>query len=343
MSRSAHKCTKAPNDFAQTISDHFEISIASPCSDLCSSWTAFASFSGAFDPTNLVVPRPAMGKSAMKSMKAKAMKSGGKPMKVVKPSKPTKAMKAMKKSAKADQKDLDTKIEQFLKEASAMQASSSGDVDLQKLPWKKYFDASQMSALWNRLHNKIQTQGSVEAKNAWGQINTLSSREGKGMKKRNVLWLSLKYPDDWANRTVRYVQTVVRTESSTATESPKTRGELNQLHGETEAADLINKGFFEQINIKGVPHFVKVGFKKTLSMSRNTEEQMELQKSVDSQEIKALEDKFVEYKCGLDLEWSTSWGAKASASGGGGSAGDKKALGSINTVFERFSNVALTS
>ena len=62
----------------------------------------------------------------MKSSKPKAMKVQPKAMKT------TKATKAMKstKSAKADQKELDNKIESFLKEAAAVQASSSGDVDL---------------------------------------------------------------------------------------------------------------------------------------------------------------------------------------------------------------------
>lgn len=79
-------------------------------------------------------------------------------------------MKAIKSaiSAKADQKELNDKIDMFLKEAAAVQASSSGDVDLQKLPWKKYFTANQMSALWNRLRSNIQTTGLVSAKNAWG-------------------------------------------------------------------------------------------------------------------------------------------------------------------------------
>ena len=258
----------------------------------------------------------------MKSSKPKAMKVQPKAMKT------TKATKAMKstKSAKADQKELDNKIESFLKEAAAVQASSSGDVDLLKLPWKKYFTPNQMSALWNRLHNKIQTTGSVEAKNAWGQINTISAREGKGLKKRSVLWLSLKYPDDWANRTVHYVQTVVKSETNTVQETPKTRGELNQIHGETEATELINKGFFEQVMVKGVPHYVKVDFTKQVGITKQNKESMGLQRSVASDEIKSLEEKFDQYKVSLDLGWTSSWGG-TKASGMGGS-GEKKALGS---------------
>ena len=80
-----------------------------------------------------------------------------KSMKVPKasPSKPSKSMKVAPKSmkkkkgqaSKSDQKELDTKIEAFLKEASTAQSSSTGELDVMKLPWKKYFNASQMSAL----------------------------------------------------------------------------------------------------------------------------------------------------------------------------------------------------
>ena len=126
---------------------------------------------------------------------------------------------------------------------------------------------------------------------------------------------------------------MVKTESCGTSETPRTRGELEQLHGVAEAADLIQKGFFDKIMIKGVEHFVKIGFEKKQSLAKNVEESMALAKSVGSDEITSLESGFESFQCALDLDWKSGWkDGKPSSSGSGkdfdlpsGSASDSKA------------------
>ena len=100
---------------------------------------------------------------------------------------------------------------------------------------------------------------------------------------------------------------VTKTESCGTSETPRTRGELEQLHGVAETAELLQKGFFDKIMIKGVEHFVKIGFEKKQSLSKSVHEEMELKKSVGSDEISQLESGFESFQCALDLDWKSGW------------------------------------
>ena len=106
---------------------------------------------------------------------------------------------------------------------------------------------------------------------------------------------------------------VSRSESTASTEIPRTRGELEKLHGENEAAELIAKNFFEKITIKGVDHYIKQGYERRQAMSKTIDESMHLSKSAAAEEVTALESAFDSYKCALDLDFKTAW--KPSSSG----------------------------
>ncbi|CAK9096361.1 unnamed protein product [Durusdinium trenchii] len=77
--------------------------------------------------------------------------------------------------------------------------------------------------------------------------------------------------------------------------------------------------------VKGVPHFLKVGFTKSVGISKLTKESMGLAKSVGQDECKSLEEKFEQYKTSIDLAWTSNWGG-TKGSAGVGSSGDKKAV-----------------
>ena len=108
---------------------------------------------------------------------------------------------------------------------------------------------------------------------------------------------------------------VSRAESSASTEVPKTKGELEKIHGESETADLLARGFFEKIVIKGVDHYIKQAYEKRQTMSKTTEETMHLQKSVAAEEVATLEGSFDSWKCSLDLDFKTSWKGSSNSSG----------------------------
>lgn len=91
--------------------------------------------------------------------------------------------------------------------------------------------------------------------------------------------------------------------------------------------------------MKGVPHFLKVGFTKSVGISKLTKESMGLAKSVGQDECKSLEEKFEQYKTSIDLAWTSNWGG-TKGSAGVGSSGDKKALGSKTYLFHVFLDVS---
>ena len=174
-----------------------------------------------------------------------------------------------------------------------------------ELPWSTYFQPGEMSALWARLANKM-SAADPGCKAAWGALNKLPMREGKQGKKRTVLWLALKYPGDWATRSTTFIQKVVRMESTSAKEVPKTKGELIQIHGLEETEELLKQGFFEMVQVRGVPHYVKVSFERENKIEKHNEESMSLTKLVGKDEVEALESSFENYKLAIDTNWTSS-------------------------------------
>ena len=114
-----------------------------------------------------------------------------------------------KKGKQPEDASLDQQIELFLKEAEEVKTTDADQIA--HLPWSKHFSPSQMSALWGRLHSKMQGQASGDTKDGWNVLGGLPSGQGKQLKKRVVLWLSLRYPQDWHSRTATFLQKVSTT------------------------------------------------------------------------------------------------------------------------------------
>ena len=207
--------------------------------------------------------------------------------------KPAMMKRTSAKTAKMDMAALDQHILQFVEKAKEVGGDSA---DPAALPWKDYFSPSQMSALWNRLSSKITASGDTTLKGGWANLGQQGQRQGKTTQKRTVLWLKLAYPADWQSRTASYIQTISKSETSAVQEMPKTRGELYQIHGETEACDLITNGFFEEVMIRNVPHFVKVQFNKTTAVTKSQTESITMNKTIGQNELLELEASFESFK-----------------------------------------------
>ena len=219
---------------------------------------------------------------------------------------------------------LDDKIKAFFEDEEVKNIGDDTD-SIATLPWGQYFNGGDMSALWSRLQGKMQAADPDTKKN-WGSLGALPMREGKQAKKRTVLWLALKYPRDWASRSTSYMQRLLRTETTAAKEIPKTKGELIQIHGVDETEELIRKGFFQEVQIKGVQHYVKISFERENRMEKQHEESMSLSKSIASEEIHELESAFEQYKLGLDLGWTSSGGWSGTSNKSLGHGGSQGAL-----------------
>ena len=230
-------------------------------------------------------------------------------------------------------KKLDEKIKAFLAEAQAQGLGDSAD-QVAAMPWQKHFTNAEMSALWARLATKMNA-ADPDTRGAWGALNGLPMREGKSGKKRTVLWLALKYPGDWASRSTTFLQRVLRSEATTAKEAPKTKGELIQIHGLDETEDLIKRGFFESVMVRGVQHYVKVSFERENRIEKQNEESMKLTKTVGSDEVHALENAFEQFKLGMDVNWTSSGWSGGSSKGGnshGGGSGPPALAGAGASV-----------
>ena len=91
---------------------------------------------------------------------------------------------------------------------------------------------------------------------------------------------------DWQQRSLTVLQSIVKAESSSIEEIPRTLGELQVLHGPDEAAELISKGWFDKVEIRGITHYIKTQFAKATSVSKKTEETMTMKKVADRQDMK---------------------------------------------------------
>jgi len=256
------------------------------------------------------------------------------------PKKAVKGKIAKRPAAAKDALSLDSRIQLFLDESKTEMEKPGANID--KLPWKKYFDGNQMSALWNRLTSKISADGNDSLKEGWSKVCGTGMRQGKTTAKRNILFLRLKYPDDWQSRAVQFVQKLTKTDTSKVLEAPKTRGELICIHGETEAMELIARGFFEEVDIRGVKHYVKCSFSKETAITKSTEESMALNKSVAASEISELEQVFESFKSGLDLGWATTWGKGMAIKGSGASSSGGAGEASLVVCKHRWSVASLS-
>eukprot|EP00974_Lingulodinium_polyedra_P036612 3510226-Lingulodinium_polyedra.AAC.1 len=153
-------------------------------------------------------------------------------------------------------------------------------------------------------------------------------RTGKTVQKRNILWLKLRYPEDWLNRTAQYIQTITRTDTASVDERPMTRGQLEQIHGVTETQELLERGFWQETMIKGIKHYIKCDFTKTTSVSKASAESVTLNKSVAKDELHQLEDAFQQFKATVDTDWKGT-GAWPGTSAGGKSLGTHASSSSL--------------
>ena len=157
---------------------------------------------------------------------------------------------ALSVSSEKVNEDLNKAIETFQLKVKEMALTKP---DLSVL--KGHFSGPQMSALWMRLQG-VRCKQDMSVTKAWSMICGLKT--GASLAKREVLWEFLTAPPrSWINRLLSVTETLSKSESDTNRCIPMTRGEIERLHGESEAADLIERGWFDTQEQNGVTLYIK--------------------------------------------------------------------------------------
>eukprot|EP00959_Pyramimonas_sp_CCMP1952_P110984 2321855-Pyramimonas_sp.AAC.1 len=96
---------------------------------------------------------------------------------------------------------------------------------------------------WQKL-KAARGKQNMSVQEAWDQISGLKAGKGKTEMKNNTLFLFLKGDPKWAERLESQVQTISRADTTQVKRQQYSRGELEQIHGVSEAQDFIDKGKF---------------------------------------------------------------------------------------------------
>ena len=156
---------------------------------------------------------------------------------------------------------------------------------------KNYFTDGEMSALWSRLNTSIKSAGK-ECAEMWDKLKNMPQRSGKNAAKQKVLMLKLTKPDVWKEMMQSEIKEFVRVDKLETQEVPKSKGELEMIHGKEEAHELINKGWFNTVTIKGVTHYIKRTATKTQGTELRHTRKGEKRSSVDEDATQMMDSEF---------------------------------------------------
>ena len=165
---------------------------------------------------------------------------------------------------------LDKKIQESKQKVKKMGDATGEPAKLALL--KSHFEPGEMGALWGRL-KAARKKEDMSISEAWSTICSLPS--GIAVAKNKVLLdLICKPPGTWASNLLKHREVVKRVEKGEIKKTEYTRGELEVLHGQQEAEELINKGkFVRALDDDGDEVFTK----KTRSHVSQAERSQELQ------------------------------------------------------------------
>ena len=161
---------------------------------------------------------------------------------------------------------LDRNIEEFKAKVSRM-SDATGDAPKLAL-LKAHFSSGEMGSLWGRL-KLARKKSDMSIAEAWSTLCAMPS--GSAAAKNKVLLdLVCKPPGVWQQALLQHKDVISRTESGQVQKRKFSRGELEQLHGEREASDMINKGkWVKSLDDDGDEVFTKAVRTSTSSASRS--------------------------------------------------------------------------
>lgn len=183
----------------------------------------------AADPVD---PEPVMKKPAAAKAAAAAADGEMKP-------RPECVAELKKIEADPTVKPLDKKLARF----RACADPNADGTELFKL-LKKFFEPSEMSALWGRFGTLVNGQ-SPETQQAWHKICNMDWRSGKQEAKGKILAMQVVNPSKWKDFLVHESNTLTRKVTKEVKKKRYYRGELLQLHGQEEFESFVEKGKFE--------------------------------------------------------------------------------------------------
>ena len=156
---------------------------------------------------------------------------------------------------------------------------------------KNYFTDGEMSALWSRLNTSIKSAGKGCAE-MWLKLKDKPQRSRKNAAKQNALMLKLTKPDVWKEMMQSEIREFIRVDKLETQEVPKSKGELEMIHGKEEAHELINKGWFNTVTIKGVTHYIKRTATNTQGTELRHTKKGEQRSSVDEDATQMMDSEF---------------------------------------------------
>ena len=156
---------------------------------------------------------------------------------------------------------------------------------------KNYFTDGEISPLWCRLNTSIKSAGKGCAE-MWDKLKNMPHRSGKNAAKQNALMFKLTKPDVWKEMMQSDIREFIRVDKLETQEVPKSKGEMEMIHGKEEAHELINKGWFNTVTIKGVTHYIKRTATKTQGTELRHTKKGEQRSSVDEDATQMMDSEF---------------------------------------------------
>ena len=133
---------------------------------------------------------------------------------------------------------LDLKIEQFKKKVGKMSDLTGDGPKLSML--KDHFSAADMGALWGRL-KAARKREDMSISEAWSSLCAM--RSGAQKEKNKVLLdMIVLPPGQWVQQLLHHHDEIVSSKTGQLVQREFTRGELEMIHGEREASEMIAKG-----------------------------------------------------------------------------------------------------
>eukprot|EP00928_Gymnodinium_smaydae_P061157 TRINITY_DN45311_c0_g1_i1.p1 TRINITY_DN45311_c0_g1~~TRINITY_DN45311_c0_g1_i1.p1 ORF type:complete len:372 (+),score=86.05 TRINITY_DN45311_c0_g1_i1:70-1185(+) len=204
---------------------------------------------------------PGAAKTSMKAMKREGRKAKADNAEDGEEYDPIPSIKCQEAFLKWNPKPVAKKVTEFKEQA----ANAGWDVDKVKKHLRTHFSQAELSQMYGQLARATDNDKSVQ-----DAVKKNTEIKGKHEGKRETLALSILHPDAWKTMLVSKTVELINSNSKSKERRPYTRGELEQIHGVSEATRLIEKGkFTKDEDSDGDSVYIKTVKTETVTKKKN--------------------------------------------------------------------------
>ena len=131
--------------------------------------------------------------------------------------------------------------------AFALHVEKAGISNPDKQTMMKFFSKTDMQALWKRFETARGREG-MSVQDAWNDLLKLGKAKSEAKRYETLAsFVGSSDPREWCNRLITVTEEIRHRKEDGSKSKILYMGELEQLHGEREAADFVRRGKYKEV------------------------------------------------------------------------------------------------